>query len=94
MSDTTRNDLKKLAANIENLARDMQAKLDANADVLVTANEMVRNNVTFTFTLGEFYAHQQSSSTSSTKKAKTPKTPQSPRNYHNFRINGRFARKV
>lgn len=91
MSDTTRNDLKKLAANIENLARDMQAKLDANADVLVTANEMVRNNVTFTFTLGEFYANQQSSTA---KKTKTPKTPQGPRNYHNFRINGRFARKV
>ena len=41
MSNTTRNDVKQLAANIENLAKEVQSKLDTNGDFLATANELV-----------------------------------------------------
>lgn len=91
MSNTTRNDVKQLAATIEALARDVQAKLDSNGDFLTAANELTRNNLTFVFTLGEFYALQ-------TAGGKTfQATPVSNPNgtWHNVRDSrGRFARKV
>lgn len=94
MSNTTRNDVKLLAANIESLARDVQAKLDTNGDILTTANELVRNNLTFVFTLGEFYALNQVGSTKTVKGA-TVTTSNTARSYHNVRDSlGRFTRKV
>lgn len=95
MSNTTRNDVKQLAATIEALARDVQSKLDTNGDFLGAANELVRNQLTFVFTLGEFYALQQTGSTK-TVKASTVSNPNGTvPNYHNVRdAFGRFAKKV
>jgi len=95
MSNTTRNDVKQLAQTIEVLARDVQSKLDTNGDFLTAANELVRNNLTFVFTLGEFYALQQSG-TGKTVKATAVSNPNATsRNYHNLRDSrGRFVSKV
>jgi hypothetical protein len=92
MSNTTRNDVKQLAANIETLARDVQSKLDTDGDFLTAANELVRNNLTFVFTLGEFYALQQ---VGGNKTVKATKVSNGNANYHNVRDSrGRFAPKV
>lgn len=94
MSNTTRNDVKQLAEKIEVLARDVQSKLDNNGDFLTAANELVRNNLTFVFTLGEFYALQQSGGVK-THNATAVSNPNGTPRYHNIRDNrGRFARKV
>lgn len=91
MNTTTRNDVKQLAATIEVLAREVQSKLDANAEFLSTANELVRNNMTFVFALGEVHALEQVGSGGKTVKA----TRVSNSNYHNLRDNlGRFAKKI
>jgi len=92
MSNTTRNDVKQLAANIEALARDVQSKLDTNGDFLVVANELVRNNMTFVFTLGEFYALQTSGKP---VKVTSVSNLNAINTCHNVRDSrGRFARKV
>ena len=91
---TTRNDVKQLAEKIEVLAKDVQSKLDNNGDFLSAANELVRNNLTFVFTLGEFYALQQ---VGSSKKVSgtAVKNPSGTANWHNVRdARGRFAKKV
>lgn len=97
MSNTTRNDVKQLAQTIEVLARDVQSKLDTNGDFLTAANELVRNNLTFVFTLGEFYALQQSGSTKTVTgtAVSNPNGTSRYANYHNLRDSrGRFIRKV
>jgi len=84
--------VKQLAANIEALARDVQSKLDTNGDFLGAANELVRNNLTFVFTLGEFYALQTSGKA---VKATPVSNPSATSTWHNVRDSrGRFARKV
>lgn len=97
MSNTTRNDVKQLAEKIEVLARDVQSKLDTNGDFLTAANELVRNNLTFVFTLGEFYALLQTG-TNKTVQATPVSNPNGTSrysNYHNVRDSrGRFIRKV
>ncbi len=93
MSKTTRNDVKQIAATIENLARDVQSKLDTDGDVLTVANELVRNNLTFVFSLGELYALQQMNS--SKKTTATVVANGVSRLRHNVRdALGRFTRKV
>jgi hypothetical protein len=87
---TTRDDVKQLAITIEMLAKEVQSKLDNNGDFLLTANELVRNNLTFVFALGEVYALEQAGLPSQTVKARVVSA-----NYHNIRDNrGRFSRKV
>ncbi len=87
MSNTTRNDVKQLAERIEVLAKEVQSKLDNNGDFLTTANELVRNNLTFVFALGEVYALEQ---VGGGKKVKAVQV-----NYHNLRDSrGRFAKKI
>lgn len=94
MSNTTRNDVKQLAEKIEVLAKEVQSKLDNNGDFLTTANELVRNNLTFVFTLGEFYALQQVG-TNKTVKATPVSNPNGTSNWHNVRDSrGRFAKKI
>jgi len=94
MSITTRNDVKQLAEKIEVLARDVQSKLDNNGDFLTSANELVRNNLTFVFTLGEFYALQKVRGGKAVI-GTTVSKPRSKANYHNLRDGrGRFVRKV
>lgn len=88
MSNTTRNDVKQLAEKIEVLAKEVQSKLDSNGDFLATANELVRNNVTFVFALGEVYALEQ---VGGGKKVKATSVG----NYHNLRDSrGRFTKKI
>jgi hypothetical protein len=95
MSNTTRNDVKQLAQQIETLAKEVQSKLDTGGDFLSTANELVRNNVTFVFALGEVYALEQVG-TKKTVRATTVSNPSgTSRNYHNVRDSrGRFSSKV
>jgi len=94
MSKTTRNDVKQLAEKIEVLARDVQSKLDTDGDFLSAANELVRNNMTFVFCLGELHALKQVG-TKKTVKATTVSKPSSSATWHNVRDSrGRFARKV
>lgn len=91
---TTRNDVKQLAQQIEILARDVQSKLDNNGDFLDAANELVRNQLTFVFTLGEFYALEQTG-TSKTVAGTVVSNPSGTPRYHNLRDSrGRFTRKV
>jgi len=93
-NNTTRNDVKQLAEKIEVLARDVQSKLDTNGDFLTAANELVRNNLTFVFTLGEFYALQQTG-TNKTVQGTPVSNPNGTSGYYNVRDSrGRFARKV
>jgi hypothetical protein len=90
MSTTTRNDVKQLAATIESLAKQVQSQLDLNSDFLGTANELVRNNLTFVFALGEVYALEQLGSNGKTVTGKVVNS-----NYHNLRDSrGRFIKKI
>ena len=85
----TRNDVKQFAEKIEALAKEVQVKLDSGGDFLSVANELVRNNSTFIFTIGEVYALEQSG-TSKSVKAKVVATG-AKHNYHNVRDSrGRF----
>lgn len=93
MSNTTRNDVKQLAEKIETLAKDLQSKLDLNGDFLGAANELVRNNLTLVFTLGEYYALSQSGSTKTVNATVVSQPRGNTANYHNVRDNrGRFVR--
>ena len=93
MSNTTRNDVKQLAEKIEILAREVQSRLQGNGDFLATANELVRNNITFVFTLGEVYALEQVGGTSG-KTVKATAVSGST-NWHNVRDSrGRFSKKI
>lgn len=89
MYSVSRNDVKVLAQQIENLARDVQSKLDSGVDFLPSANELVRNATTFVFSVGEIYALEQ------TGKAKVAKVKSvSNPNYHNVRDSlGRFTKR-
>lgn len=89
MSDiATRTTIKQLASKIEVLAKEVQNKLDTNGDFLWSANELVRNNLTFVFTLGEVHALEQVGGGAKVKATKVG-------TYHNVRDSrGRFAKKV
>lgn len=88
MYSATRNDLKKLARQIETLAKEVQSKLDGGNDFLSVANELVRSNNTFVFALGEVFALEQS------QKKETSSSNKDYRKYHNSRDSlGRFALK-
>jgi hypothetical protein len=86
-----RNEVSKLAQQIESLARQVQDKLATGADLINVANELVRNSSTFTFALGEMYALESSGKKI---KATTVSNPNgTPRKYHNVRDSlGRFSR--
>lgn len=81
----TRNDVRKFAENIENLAKELQAKLDKGEDFMMISNELVRNTATMTFTIGEVYALEQSNKSSKKIKKTVVATTVSSRNYHNMR---------
>jgi hypothetical protein len=87
---TTRSDVKQLAVNIENLAKQIQSEIDTNNNnFLDTANDLVRENSTFVFALGEVYALEQVGSSKKVR-ARTVNP-----NFHNVRdARGRFARKI
>lgn len=87
---TTRNDVQKLAEEIETLAHEVQSQLQSNGDFLGTANKLVGTNLTLVFALGEIYALEKVGST-----GKVRATSVNNSNWHNVRdARGRFARKV
>lgn len=91
MYSATKSDVKKFAQTIETLAKQIQEQIDTNKDFLHTANELVKNNATFVFTLGEVYAVTKLSEKSVTSKAKA--TTVKSGSYYNVRdANGRFKR--
>jgi len=67
----SRNDLKELASKIELTARELQSNLENNKDFLPSANELVRNNTTLVFTLGEVHAAEQLNKLNSVQKPKS-----------------------
>lgn len=88
MVSAVRNDIKKIAQQIENLAREVQVKIDQGGDPIAIANELVRNNSTFVFTLGEMYALEKNG-----VKTKKVKATNINVGYHNLRgANGRFRK--
>ena len=84
MRTSTHDDVKQLAVAIEALAKEVQNRIDAGSDVLATANELVRNNLTLVFALGEVSAVANMQTNPVVKKvvAKTVK-PGKVRNYTN-----------
>lgn len=98
MSNNVRNEMSRLAQQIENLAQQVQAKLKSGSDyndLISTANELVRNNSVFVFTFGEMAALEEVTKTSKKLKTTVVSNPANtkPRNYHNVRDGlGRFSR--
>ena len=84
MYSATKSDVRKLAEQIEVLAKDIQRSIDNNCDHLATANELVRNTTTLVFALGEVFATEQMT---------TNKPSVSNKVYYRD-SRGRFARKV
>jgi hypothetical protein len=97
MNNASRNDVKQIAQQIENLAREVQSKVDNGGDLIAISEELVRNNITFIFTVGEVFALERVG-TGKTVTAQTVSNPSGTSrysNYHNLRdSNGRFVRKV
>lgn len=93
--NNTRNEIEKLASTMESLAHEIRVRLKAGQDILGLSNELVRNNSTFVFTLGEMYALEQVGSTRTVQAKKVSAPSGTHRNYHNLRdTTGRFTRKV
>lgn len=98
MSNTknTRNEIKQVAQQIEQLAKQVQSNLDQGKDIFGLANELARNSSTFVFTLGALYSLESQSNNGSSKVITT--TVSNPnqtasRKYHNVRDSfGRFVR--
>lgn len=90
MYSVSRNDVKKLAAQIEVLSKDLQSKLDTGNDYLTVANELVRNANTMVFALGEVYAVENSKLNS---KGKLVNDSKATRVYRRD-SRGRFAKNV
>ncbi len=90
--DNTKNDVKQLAEKIELLAKEVQNKLSSGGDCLSLANELVRNNSTFVFALGEMYALEQvgANKKSKVKVVKTPNPNATPKTYKRDSL-GRFS---
>lgn len=101
MNNASRKDVKQLAGVIENLARQLQDKVDNGGDLIALAEELVRSNVSFTFIVGEVFALERAgvagkpvTATTVSKPTKAP-TNRNYSNNHNVRnALGRFAPKV
>lgn len=95
MSNNVRNEMSRLAQQIENLAHQVQDKIAAGADyngLISTANELVRNSSVFVFTFGELAALEETGKQLKVTVVSNPNNTK-PRNYHNVRDSlGRFRR--
>lgn len=93
MNTSTRDNAKQIAQKIENLAKEVQVKLDNGGDFLSTANELTRNNLTFVFTLGEIFALEQVGSAKKVTATTVSNPNVTSKNYHNKRDSfGRFSK--
>ena len=85
MKIATNDDVKRLAASIENLAKEIQNGIDQGTNILNVANELTRKNLVLVFALGEV-----SAAGAKPAKAISPRY----QNFHNKRAsNGRFLNK-
>jgi hypothetical protein len=95
---TTSSDVKQLAEKIESLAEEVQNKLSNPSDrdaLLAASNELVRNSLTFVFTLGEYFALNQVGSSKTVTGTAVSNPSNTSTRWHNVRdTRGRFARKV
>lgn len=99
-NSNVRNEVNRLAQQIENLARQVQTQLASGSNatgLLGSINEVVRNSSTLTFTYGELCALEESTKTGSRRVKTTvvsnPSGTKTNRNYHNVRDSlGRFTR--
>ena len=95
-NSNVRNELTRLAQQIENLAAQVQSQLASGANatgLLGSINEVVRNSSTLTFTFGELCALEDGTKTRKTTVVSNPNGTKVNRNYHNVRDSlGRFTR--
>lgn len=95
-NNNVRNELTRLAQQIENLAAQVQSQLASGTDttgLIGSINEVVRNSSTLTFTFGELVALEGSGKSRKTTVVSNPSGTKVNRNYHNVRDSfGRFTR--
>ena len=94
-SNNVRNELSRLAQQIENLAQQVQSQIASGTNsqgLIGSINEVVRNSSTLTFAFGELCALEGSKTRKTTVVSNPSGTPVN-RNYHNVRDSlGRFTR--
>lgn len=87
----TKDNIKSFAKKIEQLAKDLQSKIDSGDDYLPIARELTKDQITLVFTLGEVYALEK---TVNVVKVNKTKSGTSSLGYYNFRDKfGRFCKK-
>lgn len=95
-NSNVRNELNRLAQQIENLAQQVQSQIASGAPttgLLGSINEVVRNSSTLTFALGELVALEGTGKGRKTTVVSNPSGTKTNRNYHNVRDSlGRFTR--
>lgn len=98
LNKNVRVELKKLANQIETLAKQVQKKVSSatGKDILDTAQEMIKNSTTFTFMLGGLlHSEDKKDAKSSTSAVAQPVSNVVAPNYHSVRDSktGRFVRR-
>lgn len=97
LNKNVRVELKKLANQIETLAKQVQKKVSSatGKDILDTAQEMIKNSTTFTFMLGGLLHSEDKKDSKTPALAASNSTLGVKPNYHSVRDSktGRFVRK-
>lgn len=95
-SNNVRNELNRLAQQIETLAQQVQNQIASGTNstgLLGAINEVVRNSSTLTFAYGELCALEETTKSRKTTVVANPSGTKVNRNYHNVRDSlGRFTR--
>lgn len=96
-NNNVRNEVSRLAQQIENLARQVQSQIASGTNsqgLIGSVNEVIRNSSTLTFALGELCALEENTTKSrKTTVVSNPNGTKVNRNYHNVRDSlGRFTR--
>lgn len=92
INSRVRSEVKKVVSQIETLASRVRTALDAGADVMASANELVANTVTLTFSVGELYALENAPGGVNTGTVTPAQSNHSQSRYHNVRDSrGRFT---
>lgn len=95
-SNNVRNEVSRLAQQIETLARQVQTQVASGTNangLLGSINEVIRNSSTLTFALGELVALEDTGKSRKTTVVSNPSGTKINRNYHNVRDSlGRFTR--
>lgn len=95
-NNNVRNELSRLAQQIETLAQQVQNQLasgTASTGLVGSINEVVRNSSTLTFAFGELCALEEAGKNVKATVVSNPSGTKTNRNYHNVRDSlGRFTR--